>query len=432
LNSEICIIRAVLAGDLLRKSAMTADANQNCPAPPTRAKATNPPPWWQLMIWAGANSFAWMRLLSRNRFRIHWSCLHVVTYVTFVSMGHTLLRGVQQLIYGRRVARTPIDRPPIFIIGHWRTGTTLLHEYLALDDRHVGPSTYECMEPNHFLLTEGLISRWLPFFSLSVRPMDNMAAGFDRPQEDEFALCNLGLPSPYLTIAFPNHPPQFEEYLDLEGLSPRALATWKRTFLRFLKELTFKHDKRLVLKSPTHSCRVKTLLEMFPDARFVHIVRDPYVVFPSTVSLWKSLYITFGLQRPTFQGLEEHVLQTFVRVYDKIEEGKTLIDFDRFYELRYEDLVGDPVGEMAKLYDHLGLGGFETVLPRLQAQLAATADYRTNRYQLSDQQRAEVTRRWGPVIRQYGYEATSQPMKNEPSASERKGKSSAETDFIPA
>ena len=382
------------------------------------------------MIWAGSGFFAWMRLLSRNRFHIHWSCLHVVSYVTIVSMGHTLLRGVQQLIYGRRVARTPIDRPPIFIIGHWRTGTTLLHEYLALDDRHIGPSTYECMEPNHFLLTEGLFSRWLPFFSLSVRPMDNMAAGFDRPQEDEFALCNLGLPSPYLTIAFPNHPPQFEEYLDLEGLSPGAVATWKRTFLRFLKELTFKHNKRLVLKSPTHSCRIKTLLEMFPDARFVHIVRDPYVVFPSTVNLWKSLYITFGLQRPTFQGLEEHVLNTFVRVYDKIEEAKTLVDFDRFYELRYEDLVGDPVGEMAKLYDHLGLGGFETVLPRLQARLAATADYRTNRYQLSDQQRAEVIRRWGPVIRQYGYEATSQPAKNEPSALERK--SSAETDFIPA
>jgi hypothetical protein len=379
-----------------------------------RPKAVNPPPWYQLMIWAGCDFFAWIRLLSRNRFHIHWSILHVVTYVTFVSMAHTVLRVVQNLIYGRRVSRTPIDQAPIFIIGHWRTGTTLLHEFLALDERHVGPSTYECMEPNHFLLTEGLISRWLPFFSLSVRPMDNMAAGFNRPQEDEFALCNLGLPSPYLTIAFPNHPPQFEEYLDLEGLTPRALATWKHKFLRFLQQLTFKYNKRLVLKSPTHSCRIKTLLEMFPDARFVHIVRDPYVVFPSTVNLWKSLYITFGLQRPTFQGLEEHVLKTFDRVYDKIEEGKGLIDFDRFYELRYEDLVSDPVGEMSKMYDHLGLGGFDKMLPQLQAHLAGNADYRTNRYQISDEQRAEVTRRWGRVIRQYGYDAQPGTAQTEP------------------
>jgi omega-hydroxy-beta-dihydromenaquinone-9 sulfotransferase len=119
--------------------------------------------------------------------------------------------------------------------------------------------------------------------------------------------------------------------------------------------------------------------------------------------------LTFGLQRPTFQGLEDHVFKTFNRLYDKIEEGKGLVDFDRFYELRYEELVNDPVGEMAKMYDHLGLGGFEALLPRLQAQLAATADYRTNRYQMSDQQRAEVTRQWGRVIRQYGYEPASPP-----------------------
>jgi hypothetical protein len=368
------------------------------------------------MIWAGSGFPAWIRLLARNGFRIHWTVLHVVTYVTIVSLGHTLLRGLQNLVYGRRIANTPIDQPPIFILGHWRTGTTLLHEFLALDERHVGPSTYECMEPNHFLLTEGLVSRWMPFFSLSVRPMDNMAAGFDRPQEDEFALCNLGLPSPYLTVAFPNNPPQYEEYLDLEGIPPRALARWKRVFRRLLQELTYKHHKRLVLKSPTHSCRVKTLLELFPDARFVHIVRDPYVVFPSTVNLWKSLYITFGLQRPTFQGLEEHVYKTFNRVYDKIEEGKGLIDFDRFYELRYEDLVGDPVGQMATLYDHLGLGGFEQVLPKLQAHVANNAGYKTNRYQLGDEQRAEITRRWGSVIRLYGYEPQPAPAPNAPAA----------------
>jgi hypothetical protein len=128
------------------------------------------------------------------------------------------------------------------------------------------------------------------------------------------------------------------------------------------------------------------------------------------------LYLTFGLQRPTFEGLEEHVLKTFVRVYDKIEEGKGLIDFDRFYELRYEDLVRDPVGEMANLYDHLGLAGFDKVLPKLQARLADTADYRTNRYQLGEEQRAEVARRWGHVIRQYGYEPQPAPAEDTTSA----------------
>ena len=128
--------------------------------------------------------------------------------------------------------------------------------------------------------------------------MDAMKVDWNKPQEDEFALCLMGAPSPYLTIAFPNNPPNDPEALDLDGLPPRELAYWKRRFVGFLKRLTFRDPRRLVLKSPTHSCRIPTLLELFPDAQFVHIVRNPYVVFPSTVNLWKSLYEVQGLQFP--------------------------------------------------------------------------------------------------------------------------------------
>src|SRR5262249_52266987 len=153
-------------------------------------------------------------------------------------------------------------------------------------------------------------------------------------------------------------------------------------FRRFLQAITFKDPRRLVLKSPPHTCRIKVLQEMFPDALFVHIVRDPYVVFPSTVNLWKSLYRRHGLQRPTFAGLEEQVFQTFTRLYGGLEEGRKLVDPARFYELRYEELIRDPVGEMRALYEHLGLGGFDRVLPRLERYLASIAGYETNRYQL--------------------------------------------------
>ena len=214
----------------------------------------------------------------------------------------------------------------------------------------------------------------------------------------------MGVPSPYLTIAFPNHPPQCQEYLDLEGLSPKELGDWKRSFLRLLQKLNFKDPRRLVLKSPPHSCRIKTLLELFPDARFIHIVRNPYIVFPSTVNLWKSLYQAHGLQKPTFEGLEEHVFTTFDRLYARLEEGKKLIAPDRFCELRYEDLVRDPEAEMRELYDRLGLDGFDELLPRLRDYWAKNADYQTNRYQLPAERKAEIARRWGAVIRKYGYE----------------------------
>jgi hypothetical protein len=377
------------------------------PADKPLASPTPPPrkPEWTPHIWQGMDFLAWARLLIRNRFAVSPSLLYVAAVVSVVSLFHTALRYLQDIWYGSAIARTPIRHAPIFIVGHWRTGTTLLHELLIQDDRHSYPNYYECLEPNHFLLTERLVTRLLPFLVPSRRPMDNMKMGWDRPQEDEFALCMLGQPSPYLTIAFPNRPPADSESLDLEGLPPRALSAWKQAFFGFIQRLTYKHGKRLVLKSPPHSARIKVLLELFPDARFIHIVRDPFVVFPSTVNLWKSLCRAHGLQRPTFAGLEEQVFATYLRLYERLEEGRKLVDPARFYELRYEDLVSDPVKEVRALYDQLGLDGFDAYLPRLQSYLATVAGYETNRYQLSAEQRAEVARRWAPVFRRYGYNA---------------------------
>ncbi|MBI1917410.1 MAG: sulfotransferase [Planctomycetes bacterium] len=361
---------------------------------------------WQPRIWEGCDFFAWARLLVRNHFAIGWRYLYIAVVVSLVSIFHTLLRWLQRAWFGSRIERTTLRDAPLFIVGHWRTGTTLLHELLILDDRHTFPNTYQCLEPNHFLLTEHLVTRYLHFLMPSRRPMDNMAAGWDKPQEDEFALCMMGQPSPYLTIAFPNRPPQDQDAFSVERMSPRQRTAWKRAFLLFLKQLTFKDPRRLVLKSPTHSCRIPVLLELFPDARFVHIVRDPYVVFPSTVNLWKSLYELHGLQKPTFAGLEEHVLQTFTMLYDELEKGKQVIPPGRFHELRYEDLVSDPVGQMRALYDALGLGGFEAVRPKIERYFEEHKGYKTNRYpNLSAETRAEITQRWGPVIQKYGYAA---------------------------
>jgi hypothetical protein len=360
---------------------------------------------WTPHIWEGSGLFAWLRLLLRNNLAVSPSHLYIAFIVTFVSLGHTVLRVLQDAWYGTRLDRVPISHAPLFIVGHWRTGTTLLHEMLILDERHNYPNTYQCLEPNHFLMTEKLFTRLFRFLLPSRRPMDNMPAGWERPQEDEFALCMMGQPSPYLTIAFPNHPPQDQEAFDLDRLPPRARRAWKAAFLRFLRHLTYRDPRRLVLKSPTHSCRINTLLEMFPDARFVHIVRDPYAVFPSTVNLWKALYETHGMQRPTFAGLEEHVFDTFNRLYARLEEGKKLVPPGRFHELRYEDLIADPVSQMRLLYERLELGGFDAFLPRLKQYLESQAGYQTNRFpRLSPELRDEITRRWGHVIRQYGYD----------------------------
>jgi membrane-bound metal-dependent hydrolase YbcI (DUF457 family) len=357
------------------------------PRPPSMRQPEGGP-----RLWAGCDFVTWLRLLARNRFAVHPSRWRAAATITLVSLVNTVLRLLKSARYGRRVRRARLPEAPVFILGHWRTGTTLLHELLALDEHHACPTTYQCLAPHHFLMTEGWLPRLLWFLVPALRPMDNMAAGWGRPQEDEFALCLTGQPSPYLAIAFPNRPPPDPEALDLEGMAPRALASWKQAFLHLLRQFVIQSPgKRLVLKSPPHSCRIKVLLELFPDARFVHIVRDPHVVFPSTVKLWKALYQAHGLQRPTFAGLEDYVFRTFTHLYERLEATRGLVPSSRFHELRYEDLVRDPVGQMRALYAHLDLGDFDAVLPRLQKYLAGVAGYRTNRYEQPPEVRAGAT-----------------------------------------
>lgn len=356
-------------------------------------------------LWHGMNFAGWLRLLTKNRCRLGWRRWYVLPLATALSLYNSTLRIEQWLLVGWRVKKE-IAQPPLFVLGHWRTGTTLLHELLVLDARHTSPTTYECFAPSHFLITEGAATKLFGFLLPSRRPMDNMPVGWTLPQEDEFALCNLGLPSPYLTIAFPNESPQDQEYLTLKHVPAKALERWKRTFRRFLAEVDFRAGgrRRIVLKSPPHTGRVKVLLEMFPDAKFVHIVRDPFAVFPSTLHLWKTLYAAQGLQTPTFEGLEEHVLGTLAEMYRRFEQDRVLIPPGNLCEMRYETLIADPLGEMQRAYAELGLVGFAEVRPALEAFLADRKGYETNRYaELAPELRERVVERWRAYAEKYGY-----------------------------
>ena len=124
------------------------------------------------------------------------------------------------------------------------------------------------------------------------------------------------------------------------------------------------------------------------------------------------MYEGQGLQRPTFHGLDEFVFETFSRMHDTLEGTRHLVDPARFYELRYEDLIRDPVGQMRALYNYLQLGDFEVVESAIQHYTKGVKNYQTNRYELSSQLRDEITRRWQPYIEKYQYvrEPRSQSM----------------------
>jgi hypothetical protein len=345
----------------------------------------------------------WLRLLVENRFRIHPTRWGMGLLISAITPFNSVMSRVQQAIYGARIERTELAAPPLFIIGHWRSGTTFLHELLVRDDQFTYPTTYQCFAPSHFLLTEWFLARYCGFLLPKRRPMDNMLTGWQRPQEDEFALLTMGQRTPYRRMAFPNHPPVDLEYLNMEGLPQEALHRWSQTLETFVRTITFRDPRRVVLKSPTHTGRVALLAQLFPGAQFIHMTRDPFALFPSTRRLWQSLDAVQGCQRNRDEFLDEYVFESLDRMYAGFESQRAQLGPQQIIDVKYEQLVADPLGVLEMVYDQLELGDYSQAREKLAAHVASQKDYRPNRHPMDPQVQQQIRERWAHYFERYGY-----------------------------
>lgn len=365
--------------------------------------------WKTGVIWMGCGFPALWRLLAAQRFRLPLASLPECGCDVLCALFNSTLGSLQDLLLARSLNRIALADDPLFVVGHWRTGTTLLHELLALDPQHRCPTNYECFVPHHFLISQQWLKPWIRFVLPKNRIADQMPVEWDLPQEDEFGLLALGAPSPYRDLAFPNEPPQFDASYTLADLSPRERTRWEHALRKFLRCLIRNRPGRLVLKSPPHTFRLPVLEQLFPRARYLHIVRDPYAVFASTIKLWKSLFAAQSYQRPAFVGLDERVLTTFCQMYDSFESARRDIDPQRICDVRYEDLVRDPLAQMRQIYQRLELGDFAPTAPAVAAYFAQRTGYRPSRYQLAPEHHAAVTQHWLPYMQKYGYTPQQEP-----------------------
>ena len=131
----------------------------------------------------------WWQLLRLNDFEVDPVYYHRVVFITVLSIINSIYSRKDNRVYGSAIKNTEITKPPIFILGHFRSGTTYLHSLMGANDVRFGyPTTYQSVHPYSFLSGETSHAKMLEPFLSSTRPMDNMALSLQTPQEEEYAL----------------------------------------------------------------------------------------------------------------------------------------------------------------------------------------------------------------------------------------------------
>jgi hypothetical protein len=320
-------------------------------------------------------------------------------------MCFTPLRFLERVCHGKKYDAVEITHPPLFILGHFRTGTTYLHNLLVQDPQFAFLSTFQVSAPQCFLI----VSRTLrPLFHRRLprtRLMDNMTMSLDLPQEEEIALARMSPHSVYHWWCFPRRMRfYFDRYALFDGLPEAGVEAWKRNYLALLKRATYQGGGRqLVLKNPANTSRIRLLLELFPEAKFVHIRRNPYTVYASTKHLYLKMLQAFALQRYEEREVEDIVLYIYERMMRRFFEERALIPDSNFVEVRFEDLETDALRQLRRIYGELGIEGSDEAEAALRNHIASQSSYKKNVFRLQPADIERIDRHWGFAVEKWGY-----------------------------
>jgi hypothetical protein len=224
----------------------------------------------------------------------------------------------------------------------------------------------------------------------------------DEPFEDEFALAILTGLSPYFSWTFPRRRERHDARLTLDD--DAEADRWKAGLRWFASKLTLKYGRPLVLKSPPHTARIRHILDVFPEARFVHIHRHPYEVFASTRRL-----IEVGVDGLRLQtgpdDVEEQIVRRYRAMHERFDRDAPRIARGRYIEVRCSDLESDPLGEMERIYEALALPGWGAASRVVRTWMGARpASARFSHSPLDAGLRAMLHREWRSWFDRWGYD----------------------------
>jgi hypothetical protein len=245
-------------------------------------------------------------------------------------------------------------RPPVFVLGMWRSGTTFLHELLAANKTLIAPNTWQCMNSSMHLLHSAP-----PGDHRAVRPMDSFVVSADSPQEDEFAMLAQGIPSVYRAFFDPRRLPELERWLDPKVWAELPPDQWWTRWRLFLASVQQGHSGRLLLKSPNHTFRISAILRQMPESLIVWVLRDPIDVFFSNVKMWKAMIRRYALWEVE-PGVLDSQLNAFLAAAlrfssEALAQSVKELPRTQLAVVRFADLISKPTQVLASIHERLGL-----------------------------------------------------------------------------
>ncbi len=336
---------------------------------------------------AGIKANRLLAMISRNKgFSVKY--IFRVLFLLNAGIWSAIFSKVQNKKYRSELSTEFKFEPPLFIIGNWRTGTTFLHQLFSLDKQFCTPTVFQVANPDHFLVSKKYYIPVMSKFLDDKRPMDNVKMGIDEPQEDEYALLKIIDNTPLERLIFQQSDQFFLD--DCKSFITEDSNSFVSGLNTFMKKLILNSNKRVLLKNPFHSLRIGLLKKHYPDAKFIHIYRDPYEVIPSSIHMWNIVGNQNILKGKWIEPHVKSIAILYKKIIDNIRSEFEQMNKNQCCEIRYEQLVDRPVECMKNIYAQLEIDFTQEFEQELIQFCAKSKSYKKNSYVISNEDKKEI------------------------------------------
>ncbi len=328
-----------------------------------------------------------IRLVLRNGISFQPKYIARFLFLLSCSLQTSVFSFFERLRFGNKISSMKCPDNPIFIIGHWRSGTTFLHQLLNQCPELTTPSFFQVGIPDCFLVSRNFFVPQIQFFMSNKRTVDNVSVGLDEPQEDEYALFRMTTFSPVEKLLFPREPSFFLS--NCKSFLPDKMNEpfWRSALISFCKKIVYQTGKRIVFKNPFHSMRIPYLREVFPKAKFIHIYRNPLDVIPSSMHMWKIVGEQNSLRKESKPPSMEHLVEMYDTMLWKIRKDFIKLPENDRCEVRFEELELKAIDTLRTICHEIGVTFSDEYKNNMQALLNKIGRYRKNCYTLSKYQK---------------------------------------------